>query len=94
MALVTRVARAIADGDDRLVALIVNRNKGTLTPMNHPEEITPEYAERLVALLGMMGDLGRDSLAFLVGHMASKDVDLAIEAFGALMGTELALEDD
>jgi hypothetical protein len=62
--------------------------------MNHSEEITPEYAERLVALLGMMGDLGRDSLAFLVGHMASKDIDLAIEAFGALMGTELALEDD
>ena len=30
--------------------------------MNHSEEITPEYAERLVALLGMMGDLGRDSL--------------------------------
>ena len=56
--------------------------------MNHPEEITPEYAERLVALLGMMGDLGRDSLAFLVGHMARrKNVDLAIEAFGALMGT-------
>lgn len=92
--LITKVAHAIADGDDRPVVLIANRNKGTLTPMNHPEEITPEYAERLVALLGMMGDLGRDSLAFLVGHMASKDVDLAIEAFGALMGTELALEDD
>ena len=61
--------------------------------MNHSEEITPEYAERLVALLGMLGDLGRDSLAFLVGHMASKDVDLAIEAFGALMGTELTLEE-
>jgi hypothetical protein len=70
-----------------------NRNKGTLTCMNHPEEITPQYAERLVALLGMMGDLGRDGLAFLVGHMASKDIDLAIEAFGALMGTELPLED-
>lgn len=91
---ITRVARAIADGDDRPVPLIANRNKGTLIPMNHPEEITPEYAERLVALLGMMGELDRDSLAFLVGHMASKDVDLAIEAFGALMGTELALEDD
>jgi hypothetical protein len=61
--------------------------------MNPPEEITPQYAERLVALLGMMGDLGRDRLAFLVGHMAAKDVDLAIEAFGALMGTELPLED-
>ena len=61
--------------------------------MNHPEEITPEYAERLVALLGMMGDLGRDRLAFLVGHMAAKDVDLAIEAFSALMSTELSIED-
>jgi hypothetical protein len=61
--------------------------------MNPSEEITPEYAERLVALLGMMGDLGRDSLAFLVGHMASKNVDLAIEAFGALMGTEVTLEE-
>ena len=61
--------------------------------MNPPEEITPEYAERLVALLGMMGDLGRESLAFLVGHMASKNIDLAIEAFGALMGTEVSLED-
>ena len=57
--------------------------------MNPSEEITPEYAERLVALLGMLGDLGRDGLAFLVGHMASKDTDLAIEAFGALLGTEL-----
>jgi hypothetical protein len=61
--------------------------------MNPPEEITPEYAERLVALLGMMGELDRDGLAFLVGHMASKNIDLAIEAFGALMGTELSLED-
>jgi hypothetical protein len=61
--------------------------------MNHPEEITPEHAERLVALLVMMGDLGRDGLAFLVGHMASKNIDLAIEAFGALMGTELAIEE-
>ena len=61
--------------------------------MNPSEEITPEDAERLVALLGMMGDLGRDGLAFLVGHMASKNIDLAIEAFGALMGTEVPLED-
>jgi hypothetical protein len=61
--------------------------------MNPPEEITPEHAQRLVALLGMMGDLDRDSLAFLVGHMAAKNTDLAIEAFGALMGTELPLED-
>ena len=61
--------------------------------MNPPEEITPQYAERLVALLGMMGDLSRDGLAFLVGHMASKNVDLAIEAFGALMSTDLPIED-
>jgi hypothetical protein len=61
--------------------------------MNPPEEISPEYAERLVSLLSMMGDLGRDSLGFLVGHMASKNIDLAIEALGALMGTELPLED-
>ena len=57
--------------------------------MNHPEEITPQYAERLVALLGMMGDLSRDGLAFLVGHMASKHIDLAIEAYGALMTTKV-----
>jgi hypothetical protein len=57
--------------------------------MNPPEEITPQYAERLVALLCMMGDLSREGLAFLVGHMASKDIDLAIEAYGALMATEL-----
>lgn len=61
--------------------------------MNPPEEISPQYADRLVTLLGMMGELGRDGLAFLVGHMAAKNVDLAIEAFGALMGTELPLED-
>jgi hypothetical protein len=66
-----------------------NRNKGILIPMNHPKEITPEYAERLVTLLSMMGDLGRDDLGFLVGHMASRDIDLAIEAFGALMATQL-----
>ena len=57
--------------------------------MNHPEEITPQHAERLVALLSMIGDLGHEGLAFLVGHMASKDIDLAIEAYGALMATEL-----
>jgi hypothetical protein len=60
--------------------------------MNHPEEITPEHAERLVTLLSMMGDLGREALGFLVGHMASKDIDLAIEAYGALMATELPLD--
>jgi hypothetical protein len=57
--------------------------------MNPPEELTPQRAERLVSLLCMMGDLDREGLAFLVGHMASKDIDLAIEAYGALMATEL-----
>jgi hypothetical protein len=57
--------------------------------MNPPEEITPEHAERLVALLSMMSDLGREALGFLVGHMASRDIDLAIEAYGALLATEL-----
>jgi hypothetical protein len=57
--------------------------------MNRPEEISPEYAESLVALLCMMGDLDREALAFLVGHMASRNVELAIEAYGALMATEL-----
>lgn len=60
--------------------------------MNLPKEITPEYAERLVALLAMMGDLDRDGLGFLVGHMASRNIDLAIEAYGALMATELPVE--
>jgi hypothetical protein len=66
--------------------------EGTLTCMNPPEEVTPEQAERLVGLLGMMSDLGREALGFLVGHMASRNVDLAIEAYGALIGTELPLE--
>jgi hypothetical protein len=57
--------------------------------MNHPDEITPQDAERLVTLLCMMGDLDREGLAFLVGHMASRNVDLAIEAYGALMATHL-----
>lgn len=61
--------------------------------MNPPEEITPEHAERLVTLLGMLSDLNRESLGFLVGHMASRDMDLAIEAYGALMATEVPLED-
>jgi hypothetical protein len=60
--------------------------------MNLPDEITPEYAERLVALLAMMGDLDRDALGFLVGHMASRNIDLAIEAYGALMATELPVD--
>jgi len=60
--------------------------------MNPPDEITPQQADRLVTLLGMMGDLDREGLAFLVGYTASKNVNLAIEAFGALMGTELPLE--
>ena len=57
--------------------------------MNHPKEITPEYAENLVRLLSMMGELDLDALGFLVGHMASKNIDLAIEAYAALMATEL-----
>jgi hypothetical protein len=61
--------------------------------MNHPKEITPEYAEGLVRLLSMMGDLDRDALGFLVGHMASKNLDLAVEAYGALMATELRSRD-
>jgi hypothetical protein len=60
--------------------------------MNPPEEVTPEQAERLVGLLSMMSDLGREALGFLVGHMASRNIDLAIEAYGALIGTELPLE--
>jgi hypothetical protein len=60
--------------------------------MNTPEEITPQHTERLVTLLAMMGDLSRDALGFLVGHMASRNIDLAIEAYGALMSTELPLE--
>jgi hypothetical protein len=57
--------------------------------MNPPNEITPEYAESLVSLLSMMGDLDREALAFLVGHMASRNIDLAIEAYGALMTTRV-----
>jgi hypothetical protein len=61
--------------------------------MNLPEEITPEYAGRLVTLLGMMDDLDHEALGFLVGHMAAKNIDLAIEAYGALMATEVPVED-
>jgi hypothetical protein len=61
--------------------------------MNTPKEITPEHADRLVTLLGMIGDLSREGLGFLIGHMASRNLDLAIEAYGALMGTDLPLED-
>ena len=43
--------------------------------MNPPNEITTEYAESLVSLLSMMGDLDREALAFLVGHMASRNID-------------------
>ena len=64
-------------------------DKGTLTCMNPPNEITPEYAENLISLLSMMGDLDREALGFLVGHMASKNIDLAIEAYGALMTTKV-----
>jgi hypothetical protein len=57
--------------------------------MNHSENLTPEHAEQLLALVGMMNDLGRQSLGFLVGYMASQNIDLAIEAFGALMSVTL-----
>ncbi|HEX4089722.1 MAG TPA: hypothetical protein VHZ33_13485 [Trebonia sp.] len=57
--------------------------------MNHPQEITPEYAERLVTLCTMISEVDREGMAFLVGHMASRDLDLAIEAYGALMTTEV-----
>ena len=67
-------------------------DKGTLTGMNHPEEITPEYAQRLVTLCTMISDVDHEGMAFLVGHMASKNVDLAIEAYGALMATALPSE--
>lgn len=70
----------------------IKRTKGTLADMNPPEEITPEHAERLVTLLSMIGDLSRDGLGFLVGHMASRNLDLAIEAYGALMATELPVD--
>lgn len=60
--------------------------------MNPPDDITPQEAGRLITLLSMMGDLSREHLAFLVGHMASRDIDLAIEAYGALLGTELPAE--
>ncbi len=60
--------------------------------MNPPKEITPEQAEHLVTLLGMMSDLDREALGFLAGHMASRNIDLAIEAYGALMVTEVQAE--
>jgi hypothetical protein len=60
--------------------------------MNPPEEITPEQAESLVTLLSMMSDLDREALGFLVGHMAARNIDLAIEAYGALMATEMQVE--
>jgi hypothetical protein len=61
--------------------------------MNPPKEISAEYAESLVSLLCMMGDLDREALGFLVGHMASKNLDLAIEAYAALIATELSSGD-
>ncbi len=67
--------------------------EGTLTCMNTPREISPEHAGRLLTLLGMMGDLDRQSLAFLAGHMAAQNIDLAIAAYGALMATELPSAD-
>ena len=70
-------------------SLASNADKGNLTSMNPPQEITPEYAERLVTLCTMISDVDREGMAFLVGHMASRNIDLAIEAYGALMTTSL-----
>jgi len=67
-------------------------NEGVVTTMNPPKEINPQHADRLVVLLGMLGDLNREGLAFLVGYTASKNMNLAVEAYGALMGTELPRE--
>jgi hypothetical protein len=60
--------------------------------MNTPHEISPEYAQRLVSLMIMISDVDREGMAFLVGHMASRNIDLAIEAYGALMTTALPSE--
>ena len=49
-------------------------------------------AEKLVKLLEMMSDLDRGELGFMVGHMASQNLDLAVEAFGVLMTTTLPPE--
>ena len=70
-------------------SLASNADKGNLISMNHPQEITPEYAERLVTLCTMISDVDSEGMAFLVGHMASRNIDLAIEAYGALMTTAL-----
>jgi len=61
--------------------------------MNPPEEMTPEHAAQLITLLSMMGDLDRERMGFLVGYMASKDIDLAIEAYGALLASKLPQAD-
>jgi hypothetical protein len=58
----------------------------------YPQEISPEYAQRLVSLMIMISDVDREGMAFLVGHMASRNIDLAIEAYGALMTTALPSE--
>jgi len=52
----------------------------------------PAEADKLVKLLEMMADLGRGELGFMVGHMAAKNLDLAVEAFGVLMTTTLPPE--
>ena len=52
----------------------------------------PAEAERLVKLLEMMSELDRGQLGFMVGHMASQNLDLAVEAFGVLMTTSLPPE--
>ena len=85
-------ARPALPGRNLAGGLASNGDKGTLTGMNTPQEISPEYAQRLVSLLTMISDVDREGMAFLVGHMASRNIDLAIEAYGALMTTALPLE--
>jgi hypothetical protein len=43
-----------------------------------------EDAQKLVALFEMGSDCNFDELAFMVGFMAAKNVDLAIDAFCAM----------
>jgi hypothetical protein len=54
-----------------------------------PGEMDLEQAQRLVTLLTMISDLDRTGMGFIVGHVASRNLDLVIEAYGELMGTEL-----
>ena len=85
-------SRSALPGRNLADRLASKGDKGTLTGMNSPQEISPEYAQRLMSLLTMISDVDREGMAFLVGHMASRNIDLAIEAYGALMTTALPLE--